>query len=203
VQAQPQPWIVSEGGIERAAAFDAVEFDASDLGEYWSMEHATSRSRGMAIALSGEPSKDATLHRPPAPEHAFIDSREVVTLLAALAFDDAHRAFALADAKYPKVQRQAVTGRFPNGATRLVAVTIAFGQEAEYGGGLYTADDAGRLVQLVDSGEPVALDFLIDLDGDGFEEIVFTSQGWEDVSRWLVHLGPSDVERIELHSSGH
>jgi hypothetical protein len=78
-----------------------------------------------------------------------------------------------------------------------------FDAETQYCG-IFTADTDGRLVQALSSPSwgSCQLDFLVDLDGDGLDEVGWSTFGTEDEMRMFSRLLATSIETTTLFESG-
>ena len=103
---------------------------------------------------------------------------------------------------------QIAEGRFPGGATHIATVIWTSPDMEMASGPLFTLDDKGELVQSI-GGTPslwsaaAILEFLGDIDGDGFDEVGWSSQGIEDITESLTRVTPSEVRTHQLFAAGH
>jgi hypothetical protein len=102
---------------------------------------------------------------------------------------------------------QVLEGRFPGGATRVVTVHwTAFGDglftSTHHVSSVFTADADDRPVQwLCTQCHSAWLDFVADLDGDGFDEVAWTDVfSWERRTHYVTHLSETLADTRMLAS---
>jgi hypothetical protein len=171
--------------------------------EGWVISHPDAGLIGVPlIALSRPPSHDPSLRTPSLAVSATANDPLVLGAQRALTIAN-HRS----DTRVLEREIQSLDGRFPGGATRVVSVhwtTVGDMFSPHYRTSvLFTADADDRPVQWICTNCHAAwLDFVADLDGDGFEEI-----GWTDVLSWekrthhITHLSETSAETRRLSTA--
>ncbi len=106
-----------------------------------------------------------------------------------------------------KFAKQEVEGNFA-GEPRLVVVFVwahvdlDLGQaEADaglYGSAIFTLDDAGKVVRQTVPEMEVTAKVLVDLDGDGNDEILTADQGYEESGRSLYRVTAKRIQHMEI-----
>lgn len=108
-----------------------------------------------------------------------------------------------------EVKLLVANGTFPKCANRLVVVNWTNPIEHETEGVMFTIDPQGEIVQdaklvsLSSISGRVTIDFLGDLDGDGYDEVGWTSQWIESGSTQVTRFGHDGIVEKGLDAWGH
>ncbi len=104
-----------------------------------------------------------------------------------------------------------VQGTFAGGGTRVVAINVNLRMKdpsatQQYISGMFTVTDTGGLVAVVVPPrmrpEKFGFEKIGDIDGDGSDDFVYTSQGPEGSSRHRVTWNGSEAKTTELQNAG-
>jgi hypothetical protein len=174
------PVLISSEGFESLEAFTSVRFDLSGGSKAWVLVYDR-ELRMPGLAIGGTPHPAARLRTEASREHIGLEH---------WAMSQARRMFVADPIVLPVPDHASwamrmMEGRLPHGATRVVSV--AESSHAPSYGVVFTVNADAETVQFVYQGESVRLHALVDLDGDGYDEILL-SDGYE---QHLVRLTES------------
>lgn len=206
ISALSPPYVVSKKGVLKAPDLKsaALFFTLVD-GGWWTLTYPISVPRGPAVVTSGPPDARAAWRTRGKKRGLRKRSRLFKTLLA---LDGREYARTLVAMPGLTLRIHRMAGTFPGGGTQVASIT-ANGLEFEYPGGMMaTLDENDNIVQAFATGGGIdggwiTLIAVGDLDGDGFDEILWESGGIEDQSRMLSHLTTTKHTSTALFSSGH
>lgn len=197
-------YLVTEHGVESIGELKEVRTSSSPLRDWWLGVYAATSARGTGIVTVGKPHSAAKLQlAPKAMSTQWGSDPRVEMLLATGKPTDEEMVRAALDQAQISVQHLA--GRFVGGATSIVAMTISL-EPGEFFGGLFTLDEHGQVVQVLFElswSTGVTVDGLVDLDGDGLDEVLVTSWGIEDSDQSLLHLGEDGTKDYYISGGGH
>ncbi len=199
------PNLVSSTGTSTVAAMRSLGWIDTPSGSWWVAEFPAVPATGAMVAVSAMPHVDARIRA--ANEAAEIAVGEAVarSFVQGLESRVIDQVFVVGDAT-GSYTGQRMAGVFPGGAVEVIAFAVRGADPLEDAyGGVFTADAQGRLVQVLDelSWGTHQLDFVVDLDGDGLDEVGHSSFGIEDEIRVLTRVTAEKLERILLFDAGH
>ncbi|MBC8069131.1 MAG: hypothetical protein IAG13_12425, partial [Deltaproteobacteria bacterium] len=190
--------LVSPSGVQRLDAYGRIAADANG----WLVAYRRTGAKKPALALRGAPAGQARVRVAPKPKpikrtHAMAARMRELLAKADVGADVIRR--------LGRYELQIVPGSFP-GANRIVSVAAyATGVDdddpGEYNGVVFTLDERDAIQQaVVPSGDPTVVDGVVDLDGDGLDEVLTTSSGYESGSGDVHRLTQGNVETFNLWS---
>lgn len=204
VRAFGQIYLLNAGAPTEARTFVALRPEISmSSDDWWILRFRRGKLEGPFLAVSDAPAPEARLRKPPKLRRTKASDPMVAHLRTGLdALDDA-RAAEWFDAAVARrrvtYEIQAAPGVFP-GASQVVAVSASDSGDAsvdpEFYGAVFTVDEAGAVVQRIDTnwGATQELQAVGDVDGDGFDDLVIRGQEYEGVDAKLVRLTPGNVD---------
>jgi hypothetical protein len=194
-----QPVLLTQEQALKMKPWETAEYVPWEA-EGWTLAYPRGSIEGPAIAIShlADPSQRLTVPEPATSipsDHPLIGRVD-----AALAISGArpHRVMAY--------ELQSVEGRFPGGAQRLAALrAIQHMNDEIYSyditSSVFTLDQHGHIMQFVcvHCGD-TRIDWIADLDGDGYDEIGWSLQGIEGLDRHVTHLREDSTDDRLLYS---
>lgn len=196
--------VVSTNGAQALPSYDA--FGSLLPEEYWSLRYDDAGVGDEPLAMRGEPAPTAVVRvisTPPKP----LSARDPLARRAKrmLVQTERREMQAWIAERLNKFSQQDVEGQFA-GAPRLVVVCAWAASELEhpnddvgvYGSAIFTVDDEGKVVRQLASGMLVTATALVDLDGDGSDEILTLDQGYEESGRSLYHVTAKRIQHMEI-----
>lgn len=191
-------FLVTEAGIDPIGPLSEVFPRFLPELSRWDAVYPPGRGRGVGVVTMGAPHASAKIRRSsPAIEVPHDDIR-VRALLASVEVADSEHWRARRWRSAVEVQEMA--GVFPGGATRVVAVMLEEAAAHRALNAVFTVDDHHELVQVV---RPAArhtshLLGLVDLDGDGIDEVLLKTVKDFEADHDLMRLTESEVELNNL-----
>lgn len=190
--------VVSQSGVKRLDAYARIAADPNG----WLIAYRRTAAKSPVLALRGAPAGQARVRLAPKPKaikrsHPMAARMRELIAKADLPADEVRR--------LGRYELQIVPGSFP-GANRIVTVAAyAVGVDGEdvgdYEGVVFTIDEGDFVQQVVRPiGDPTVVDGVLDLDGDGLDEVLTTSSGYESGSGDLHRLTQGTVESFNLWS---
>ena len=163
-------------------------------------------------AETAEPTERGSMHKPTEIRHKSEDGQRVVEGLAGILADK------LAPVDRKRLGKKVlsasrvsiVQGSFAGGGTRLVAVNVNLRMKdpaatQQYISGVFTVTDAGGLVSVVVSPrmrpEKFAVEKIGDIDGDGSDDFVYTSDSTDASTRHRVTWNGTEPRTTELQNA--
>ena len=189
-------WIVSTTGVVKHESFARLRADYQGF----HVEYRRRTDKGPGFAMSKAPAGDAKLRtgtNAKAIKRSHPMAERLRSLLAREGVDGAVLR------RLSQYTLQITPGRFP-AADRIVSVSAVDPTEVEYGGdhcAVFTlgSDDVVGQV-LVANGDPTLVAGLVDLDDDGYDEVLTTMSGYETASEDVYHLTDAAVAQVNLWS---
>jgi len=189
-------WIVSTTGVMKHESFARLRANY----EGFHVEYRRRTDKGPGVALSKAPAGDAKVRtgtKAKTIKRSHPMAERLRSLLAREGVDGAVLR------RLSRYTLQITPGRFPS-ADRVVSVSAIDPTEIEYGGdhcALFTlgSDDVVGQV-LVANGDPTLVVGLVDLDDDGYDEVLTTMSGYETGSEDVFHLTDAAVTQVNLWS---
>jgi hypothetical protein len=203
-----RPYVASTEGISRTAERLAVELVSTPYdGAWWFVEFPQGSFETPAIALSK--AFDPGLRLAPATQSLEVRSDHPLVKRAAEMLPPRWIAeYALFSGEEVERTIQTLPGRFPGGATQVIAVSWGVVNAEDVPMTLvFTATPEGEIVQVLSAigtywSSSADLEFSADLDGDGFDEVGWKSGGYEDSASHVTHLVDRLVQHRLLFASG-
>lgn len=195
VETIPPIHFVWSGGVVRRDKYTRVGPDLTG----WRLEYRPKGIKNPVLGMGKAPAEGASI-RPGAKVKRIRGSHPMAVRMAeilATEFEPDRRP----RRRLKDFQLQITPGRF-GAADRVVAVSawvppVLDQDVGDDFGVLFTADEDLNLVRLVDPLDiQVEVVGLVDVDGDGVDEIITLSHGYETASREIRRLTPSGVEMI-------
>lgn len=197
---KPPTFVSAKGPSTPNPDYNSVELIGTLYdGAWWKVNYHRGKAGGPAIALGGTPHPDAKFR----PARAMVPRGKKHRLVRLF---ERHAKFASRSMHSHAMETchaQSATGRFPGGATEVAAVRCEDYETATTA--IFTATSDGTVVQVfqvvVDDWSEIQA--VGDLDGDGYDEILWFEQAIESSSENLIRMTETSIERIKLFASGH
>jgi hypothetical protein len=186
------PVLVTADGFELLSAFSSVRFERNGSARAWVLEYDQKSSRP-AIAIGAPPHPDARLRTETSYESAALDHWAVALARRMFSEDP----IVLPVREHSSWAVRTMVGRFPRGATRVVMMMGGEHVSDRYGVA-FTVNADAEVVQFVHQGGNLRLDALVDLDGDGYDEILLTDADSAGYTHRLIRLTDSSRTDIKL-----
>jgi hypothetical protein len=208
LQAMGSLHVVSTAGVQELGAYEGF---AGLLPEsYWRVRYEAPGIGAEPLATAGTPAATAVM-RPIAASPVPVPKADALI----------RRAKRMVARKQPAAQqawvsehltefsKQEIDGNFA-GAPRLVVVGLWADPESEdaesteglVGSAIFTLDAAGEVVHATASDMRVTAKALVDLDGDGTDELLTLDEGYEERGRSLYRVTGKRIQRVEIFDAG-
>jgi hypothetical protein len=190
--------VVSATGTRRLDAYSRIAADPNG----WLIGYRGTAAKKPVVALRGAPAGQARVRVAPKPKPIKRSNPMAVRMRELLAKEGVG---AQEIRRLGRYELQIVPGSFP-GANRIVTVSaysVGDGDDdvGEYEGVVFTLDAGDGIQQVVLAHrDPTVVDGLVDMDGDGLEEVLTTSEGYESASGDVHRLTQGNVETFNLWS---
>lgn len=198
----PPIHVVSEAGVR---VFDRhARFSIGSFG--FRLDYRRKAVKGHAIAMAGTPAGQAKVRRAAPAKRIKKTSPLAVLLREQLAAKGELSTVELR--RLGDYTAQTATGTFPR-ADRIVSISASSAPDDlnDIGvtiGVVVTLGEDGTLRQVVRNGtDPTELLGLVDLDGDGHDEVLVEDHGYESWSAVLLRIAPDAVDEIPLADEAH
>ncbi len=172
-------------------------------GDYWSLEYSVEATQAPMVAVDQLATQQLRLRSPAEFASADIDD-DLVTIAASTTPRPK-----ILNRPGMQVEIQVTKGMFPKCADRLVVVNWTNPLEHETESVMFTIDRQDKVVQdtklISEDGIPgrTVVNFLGDLDGDGYDEVGWTSYWIESWATRVTRFRPEGIKRKELSAWGH
>lgn len=195
-------FVVSSRGVDPINSFEALEVHEAG----WLVEYPTQGLSGPVLGIASRPAEGARL-LVPKPMARIDEEHPRARLLAEyVARQRADRGEQPVD--LVNFELQELEASF-GAADRVVAITAHHRviSDPEYGpesfGAILTLDASGNVVHEVYSGGTCAVDGVVDLDGDGLNEVLFSEFGYEWFAQMLAKVSASPTEHVQIAEYSH
>lgn len=194
--------LVSTKGASPIPPLRTVSSISTPIADEWFGTYGPAAVDGTVLVTSSPPHPDATLHVAARAKKFPPQSRYTKQVFDGI--KASLRDYWLENLQTASAEVQYVLGNFPDGAIAVVAATL-WTPHAEILGTIYTVDADGDVVtRLLPSDEySPTIDVLVDLDGDGVDEVLMHSSVIEDYVVEIIHISGQKAVSYTLSDTGH